>query len=92
MLESSKILFEYDIGKVIRRENIISVIAHLKLTQPRYPPIILIFFPWPEICSKAVWPAHLKAVVNTVGGLLASRRVFSWLPLFFFCSYSTNSD
>ena len=34
----------------------------------------------------------LKAVVNTVGGLLASRRVFSWLPLGFFCSYSTDSD
>ena len=34
----------------------------------------------------------VKAVVNTVGGLLASRRVFSWLPLFFFCSYSTDSD
>ena len=34
----------------------------------------------------------VKAVVNTVGGLLASRRVFSWLPLGFFCSYSTDSD
>ena len=34
----------------------------------------------------------LKAVVNTVGGLLASRRVFCWLPLGVFCSYSTNSD
>ena len=34
----------------------------------------------------------LKAVVNTVGGLLASRRVFLWLPLGGFCSYSTNSD
>ena len=33
----------------------------------------------------------IKAVVNTVGGLLASRRVFRWLPLGFFCSYSTNS-
>ena len=33
-----------------------------------------------------------KAIVNTVGGLLASRRVFSWLPLGFFCSYSTDSD
>ena len=32
---------------------------------------------------------HVKAVVNTVGGLLASRRVFCWLPLFFFCSYSS---
>ena len=28
----------------------------------------------------------LKAVVNTVGGLLASRRVFCWLPFVFFCS------
>ena len=27
-----------------------------------------------------------KAVVNTVGGLLASRRVFCWLPFVFFCS------
>ena len=36
--------------------------------------------------------ACFKAVVNTVGGLLASRRVFSWLPLGFFCSYSTDSD
>ena len=34
----------------------------------------------------------LKGVVNTVGGLLASRRVFCWLPLIFFCFYSTNSD
>ena len=34
----------------------------------------------------------VKAVVNTVGGLLASRRVFSWLPLVFFCSYSTDPD
>ena len=33
-----------------------------------------------------------KTVVNTVGGLLASRRVFCWLPLLFFCSYWTNSD
>ena len=33
-----------------------------------------------------------KAVVNTVGGLLASRRVFCRLPLAFFCSWSTNSD
>ena len=29
---------------------------------------------------------NLKAVVNTVGGLLASRRVFCWLPFVFFCS------
>ena len=28
----------------------------------------------------------VKAVVNTVGGLLASRRVFCWLPFVFFCS------
>ena len=41
------------------------------------------------ICSLR---SHLKTVVNIVGGLLASRRVFSWLPLFFFCSYSTDSD
>ena len=34
----------------------------------------------------------IKAVVNTVGGLLPSRRDFCWLPLLFFCSYSTNSD
>ena len=34
----------------------------------------------------------IKAVVNTVGGLMASRRVFCWLPLFFFGSYSTNLD
>ena len=34
----------------------------------------------------------IKAVVNIEGGLLASRRVFSWLPLGFFCSYSTDSD
>ena len=34
---------------------------------------------------------HIKAVVNIVGGLLASRRVFSWLPLGFFGSYSTDS-
>ena len=27
---------------------------------------------------------NIKAVVNTVGGLLASRRVFCWLPLFCF--------
>ena len=33
-----------------------------------------------------------KAVVNTVEGLLASRRVFCWLQLGFSCSYSTNSD
>ena len=33
-----------------------------------------------------------KAVVNTVGGLLASRRVFYWLSLLFFCSYSTNNS
>ena len=26
----------------------------------------------------------LQAVVNTEGGLLASRRVFCWLPLFYF--------
>ena len=26
---------------------------------------------------------YIKAVVNTVGGLLASRRVFCWLPFFF---------
>ena len=32
----------------------------------------------------------LKAVVNTVGGLMVSRRVFCSLRLFFFCSYSTN--
>ena len=36
--------------------------------------------------------ASIKAVVNTVGGLLASRRVFCWLSLGFFCSYSTDSD
>ena len=36
--------------------------------------------------------AKFKAVVNTVRGLLASRRVFSWLPLVFFCSYSSDSD
>ncbi|CAM9728232.1 unnamed protein product [Ascophyllum nodosum] len=29
---------------------------------------------------------YIKAVVNTVGGLLASRRVFCWLPFVFFCS------
>ena len=28
----------------------------------------------------------VKAVVNTVGGLLAPRRVFCWLPFVFFCS------
>ena len=33
-----------------------------------------------------------KAVVNYVGGLLASRRVFCWLPFALFCSWSTNSD
>ena len=33
-----------------------------------------------------------KTVVNYVGGLLASRRVFCWLPFAFFCSWSTNSD
>ena len=27
---------------------------------------------------------YIKAVVNTVGGLLASRRVFCWLPVFLF--------
>ena len=27
---------------------------------------------------------RIKAVVNTVGGLLASRRVSCWLPLLFF--------
>ena len=30
--------------------------------------------------------------VNTVGGLVASSRVFCWLPLECFCSYSSNSD
>ena len=36
--------------------------------------------------DKVANPARgqLKAVVNTVGGLLASKRVFCWLPLFFF--------
>ena len=42
------------------------------------------------LCSHYL--QHIKAVVNTVGGLLASRRVYCRLPLFFFCSYSTNSD
>ena len=36
--------------------------------------------------DAGIFPVYysLKAVVNTVGGLLASRRVFSWLPLVFF--------
>ena len=42
--------------------------------------------------DQAVFHKHLKAVVNTVGGLLASRRVFCWLSLGFFCSYSTDPD
>ena len=33
-----------------------------------------------------------KAVVNYVGGLLASGRVFCWLPFAFFFSWSTKSD
>ena len=46
-----------------------------------------------EVISKLLFVLFvLKAVVNTVGGLLASRRVFSWLPLGFFCSYSTDPD
>ena len=32
---------------------------------------------------KTVVIHRFKAVVNTIGGLLASRRVFCWLPLFF---------
>ena len=38
-----------------------------------------------RILWKTVVIHRLKAVVNTIGGLLASRRVL-------FCSYSTNSD
>ena len=34
------------------------------------------------LCSHYL--QHIKAVVNTVGGLLASRRVFCRLPLLFF--------
>ena len=37
----------------------------------------------------ALFRPCLKAVVNTVGGLLASRRVFCWLPFVFLCSYPT---
>ena len=36
---------------------------------------------------------QLRLIANyVVGGLLASRRVFCWLPFAFFCSWSTNSD
>ena len=36
--------------------------------------------------DAGIFPVYysLKAVVNTVGGLLASRRVFCWLPFVFF--------
>ena len=49
----------------------------------------------PHLYDFFVVTAHqmgIKAVVNTERGLLASRRVFCWLPLGFCCSYSTNSD
>ena len=34
----------------------------------------------------------IKAVVKYVGGLLASRRIFCWLPFAVFGSWSTDSD
>ena len=39
-----------------------------------------------KMSARLTCVKHLKAVVNTVGGLLASRRVFCWLPFVFFCS------
>ena len=42
-------------------------------------------------CGPSVW-GPVKAVVKYVGGLLASRHVFCWLPFAFFCSWSITSD
>ena len=44
----------------------------------------------PMPVAKSRRESRFKAVVNYVGGLLASRRVFCWLPFAFFCSWLTN--
>ena len=47
-----------------------------------------LFSPLTGGCSEGLdaFRFSFKAVVNTVGGLLASGRVFCWLPFVFFCS------
>ena len=58
----------------------------------RIPPLIKNFIFFANRNTLKSMSLMFKAVVNTGRGLLASRRVFCWLPLAFFCSWSTKAD